>query len=555
MEVDQGIRGWRGWRPAFLWLAIAAMTAALAAPWTAAAQDLGPDQGQHARAVRLSYVDGDVQVAEDGQVTAEHAVVNTPLLQGTTVTTGDAGRAEIQFEDGSIARLAPNSALTLKVLAGDGSSGSAEMEVEHGLAYFELQGTGQDGTTTVDFGNTQVIPSGFTVLRVSYDTPPGELAVFAGNAGLDRDNGTLTLGLHAGENLALSPNDQSEYQLSENIPPDSWDTWNTDRDQELAAEAQQPTAPASVGANPSNPAWNDLDANGTWYDVPDQGYVWSPYEAANSGWDPYGDGNWVFTIGYGYTWASAYPWGYLPYSCGAWNFYNGFGWGWAPGFGGCTPWWGAGYYGGPAIGRRPLGYRPVHRPIAPSRPVRGRPVPLVAVNRMQTPGHTADLPLRNRTTPVSISGHRVQPMRPIPLDSSFGRSAYMGSGSIGAPPLGAAGTPIGAIGVPPGLNLPGRPGYAPARPGFARTPQPVIGNRFPPRGSYGIEPGRAFAPPIAGRPAGGFPAGNPGGFHPAPGAPHGPPAGGGFHGGGGGGGGFHGGGASHGGGAAGGGSR
>ena len=57
----------------------------------------------------------------------------------------------------------------------------------------------------------------------------------------------------------------------------------------------------------------------------------------------------MWTPGYGYLWVSGYPWGYMPFQCGAWNFYDGFGWGWAPGMGGCRPWWGMGFYGGPNL--------------------------------------------------------------------------------------------------------------------------------------------------------------------------------------------------------------
>ena len=48
-----------------------------------------------------------------------------------------------------------------------------------------------------------------------------------------------------------------------------------------------------------------------------QGYIWSPYDAANAGFDPYGIGNWMWTPGFGYIWASGYPWGYMPFQCGA----------------------------------------------------------------------------------------------------------------------------------------------------------------------------------------------------------------------------------------------
>ena len=77
------------------------------------AQPQGP--GQPARAVRLSYVDGQVTLSQGGQVLAQQAVANTPLLEGMQLTTADSGKAEIQFEDGSVARLSPDSSLTLQV--------------------------------------------------------------------------------------------------------------------------------------------------------------------------------------------------------------------------------------------------------------------------------------------------------------------------------------------------------------------------------------------------------------------------------------------------------
>src|SRR5580658_3899913 len=74
------------------------------------AQALAPavradDASPAARAVRLSSVDGQVQLSQGNQVIAETSVANTPLFEGTRVTTADDGRAEIQFEDGSVARL------------------------------------------------------------------------------------------------------------------------------------------------------------------------------------------------------------------------------------------------------------------------------------------------------------------------------------------------------------------------------------------------------------------------------------------------------------------
>ena len=245
-----------------------------------------------------------------------------------------------------------------------------------GLAYFEFQGGGQAGQMSVQFGDAQVTTSGFTVFRVGMDNPPGQVAVFSGNAHLESAGGNVAADLHGGESIALNGASPANYQLAESIEPDSWDEWNSDRDQALTTEAASQTGATANLGEPQNPAWNDLDANGNWYDVPGQGYVWSPYEAANAAFDPYGYGNWMWTPGYGYLWVSGYPWGYMPFQCGAWNYFDGFGWGWAPGFGGCSPWWGSGFYGGPNFGRVPPGYRPIPRPILPRRPINGRPVPL-----------------------------------------------------------------------------------------------------------------------------------------------------------------------------------
>ncbi|MGO9340294.1 MAG: DUF6600 domain-containing protein [Terracidiphilus sp.] len=373
---------------------------------------------QPARAVRLSSVDGGVQLSQGNQVLADGALANTPLFEGTRVVTGDDGRAEIQFEDGSVARLSPNSALTLTVLSGAGPNSQAVITLDGGLGYFELQNGPQSGAMSVKFGDSAATASGFTVLRINLDNPPGELAVFSGNVHLDRGS-ALAVDMHGGESLALSANDATRYTLSETIEPDSWDSWNSDRDQVLTSESAVRTGAANNYAQSSNPAWNDLDANGNWYDVPGQGNIWSPYDASSPGWDPYGSGNWMYSPGFGYTWISANSWGYLPYSCGMWNWYDSFGWGWAPGIGGCNPWWGSGGYIGPNIGAGFGGYRPPMRPRRPGRVASGG---LIPVNRRPTPV-TGTLPARDRTTVVKIAGYTVQPLHPVSPRPVYDHSA------------------------------------------------------------------------------------------------------------------------------------
>ena len=411
-----------------------AAACALGVPSWVAAQPSQQDNGTGARAVRLSYVEGQVQLSMNGTILAQEAPLNTPLFEGTQITTSDDGRAEIQLEDGSVARVAPDSSMTLVVLRQNSSGPETLMRMDSGLGYFELQSGDQSGSMKVEFGNNVVTASGFTVMRVDLDNPPGALAVFSGNARLDgADN--LGVDVHGGETLTLEANGSQPYQLAENIDPNSWDAWNSDRDQSLTAEQADRTKATSTVADSSNPAWSDLDANGNWYDVPGTGYVWSPYEAQSLGWDPYGCGNWVWMPPYGYIWASCESWGYLPYQAGYWGYYSGIGWGWYPGGG--VPWWGYGYglgygyggygYGGGAgwnfnVRNAPNRFHPPVRPrggpVVPgdSRRISRRgggyqPHPVVAFNRLQSTSTSA--PLQTRTTPVVMNGNPVARVRPI----------------------------------------------------------------------------------------------------------------------------------------------
>ena len=175
-------------------------------------QDAGQASGQPARAVRLSTWKARCNSAQGDQVLADQALVNTPLFEGTQLTTVDDGKAEIQFEDGSVARISPDSSLTLNVLRGAGASATAELVVNGGLGYFELQGGSRGGQMRVRFGDSVATASGFTVMRINMDNPPGELAVFSGNAHLERGNRPVRRPARR-RKRALNGTDPSHYDL------------------------------------------------------------------------------------------------------------------------------------------------------------------------------------------------------------------------------------------------------------------------------------------------------------------------------------------------------
>ena len=59
----------------------------------------------HVRIVRLSYEDGSVQMSRANGQGLERAILNSPIVEGSSVVTGTDGLAEVEFENNSNVRL------------------------------------------------------------------------------------------------------------------------------------------------------------------------------------------------------------------------------------------------------------------------------------------------------------------------------------------------------------------------------------------------------------------------------------------------------------------
>jgi hypothetical protein len=392
--------------------------------------------GPTMRAVRLTFAQGAVSVEAAPGSGAQPAQTNMPLLAGSALTTAADGQAEIEFEDGSVIRLTPNSALTLDTLDVNQSGVfTTNVSLQNGLAYAELRSSAQY-RYAINAGGDVLSPIENTTVRIDYDQPPAAFAVFEGTATVARQDGSMRREIRTGELLRADINGSSGFQLTQGIPDDTWDVWNTDRDQAEAAEAQDATPVRDSAAGAQGYGWSDLDADGTWYDVPGQGEVWQPSVAMdNAGFDPYGNGAWVWYPGTGYIWASGYSWGWTPYRCGAWSYYNSFGWGWAPAGCGGLGWgfWPAGHIVNIHVG--PGGYRP---PTVP-RPHPG-PVHPILPTRLDVAGAA---PLAGQTGwgasmrrgPVTINGAVATPLQ---RGTGAATALRSGTGATGVRPTASA---------------------------------------------------------------------------------------------------------------------
>ncbi len=576
------------------WWKMAARAAAIALCMAAAvsgarAQDALWQQdsqgGQNeVRAVRLSDVEGDVQVMSDGSTVFNHAQLNMPVMQGMTLKTGNDGRVEVQFEDGSVARVTPNSSITLDKLSRDQDGTTVTtIGAQTGLSYYELNG--QSGQYTVHFGPMGVTASESTIFRIDLDQDPATLAVTHGTVHVENSEGRSGFDLRTNQTASINFKDISNYDVVDSVQADSWDQWNSDRDQALARISESQTSARGGTGSPDDPAWNDLDYYGNWYDMPGYGQGWAP-SGVDANFDPFGAGSWGYYSGVGYSWISAYPWGWMPYHCGAWNYFGGGpGWMWFPGGCGYGA-FGGGWYPYASVWNTPQGYNVPARPVV--NPARGgvhmpRQYPMVKVNRTPNQRFRGIGQPRMQPRPITINHTTIRPlqasMHPVsrgPLGEGFtgvtarstlrefnggvnsgrmisqpGRLSYATPGQAVNTPGAMVTMPGREVNTPGGMvTMPGR--FAGATAGARMVYTPGAFRSMDNGGRFGGMPAqqRYSSPPsfhVSGPSGGGFHGGGfsgGGGFRggaPSGGGFRGAGGGGGFHGGGGGGG-FHGGG-------------
>jgi len=182
------------------------------------------------------------------------------------------------------------------------------------------------------------------------------------------------------ESVTLYANDAAHYDLNESVDPDSWDAGTP-----IAIKPPRPLKPhlprrlRPRTAQRAEVRWSDLDANGSWYNVPAR-VISGRLPSFRRRLDPTAAATGVVSaVRYIFVPCENMDSCPIPAAPGITSMTLV---GLEPGMGGCNPWWNSGYYPGPAFGEAVSpGYRLPHRPISPRGPVRGHPVPVIVVNR------------------------------------------------------------------------------------------------------------------------------------------------------------------------------
>jgi FecR protein len=326
----------------------------------AAAEDNGALPGDsHVRIVRLSDAKGQLALDRKTGNGFEATMQNMPIVQGEKLKTAD-GYAEVEFEDNSALRLAPNSQVDFPLLALRSSGAKAStMKVVAGTVYVNTEST-KGNEFMLETGDAKMMVAPSTHLRVERNETRTVVSVFSGSVEVQR--GAETTVVAKKESLTLGGDQVAVAKKIEGQPFDAWDKESIDYHQRYAN--------ANTFAGGGNAfGLSDLNYYGSFINGGAFGSFWQPY-LAGAGWSPYGNGLWALYPGAGYSWVSPYPWGWLPYHSGAWSFFPGYGWGWQPGgaWNGLNNMTGGGFAPTGVNGVGAVTAGGVHQPLRPAAP-------------------------------------------------------------------------------------------------------------------------------------------------------------------------------------------
>jgi hypothetical protein len=325
-------------KPRFHSLVLTALACALLALPAAA--------DSQARIVRLSNVQGTVQIDKNAGLGFENAFANLPITQGTQLRTRQNGRAEIEFEDGSTLRLTPNTTVLFNTLGlNDTGQRISTVDLVEGRAY--VNWLGKSDEFTLNFSHEKVDLKQAAHFRVASSSSIAEIASFKNDLEVAGPSGTVKVDKK--KMVTFDVNDHGKSTLAKNFEEDPYDRWDKQSVEYHDQYAKNNSTPYGYG-------YSDLNYYGGYSNLPGYGMLWQPF-FSGVGWNPFMDGAWAWYPGMGYMWASAYPWGWMPFYYGNWMFVPGFGWGWQPG--GFNTWRGGVHY----VGATEAGF---HAPVAPA---------------------------------------------------------------------------------------------------------------------------------------------------------------------------------------------
>jgi len=282
-----------------------------------AGASLRADEGDPpGRVARVSYLNGSVSLQPSGENDWSQATLNYTVTTGDRLYTDQGARAELEVGPFAV-RMSEATDLTLANL----NDQMMQLGLGQGsirVTVYDLPGGNSVEIATPNGALTITQPGSYRV-----DNDANGTLVSVNQGSLQISGGGANQTLESGQAAQLTGTDSVQVSLVAIPAEDDFDQWCASRDGRIRSfQSRQYVSPDTPGAE-------ELDANGTWSEVPEYGPVWYPAGVA-VGWVPYRFGHWAWISPWGWTWVEDEPWGFCPFHYGRWALI-GSAWGWVPG--------------------------------------------------------------------------------------------------------------------------------------------------------------------------------------------------------------------------------
>ncbi|MBI2425690.1 MAG: hypothetical protein HYV27_22885 [Candidatus Hydrogenedentes bacterium] len=267
---------------------------------------------------RISYDAGNtlIKAADEGEYA--YAAVNSLVLPGDTLWVEDGGTSETEFSHGSFLRMADGSKMELVALPP-----SLTLRAWTGSFYLQRLKRASAGAV-LQTPACQVAVEPNSAVRVDIiGEGATTVSVRWGRAVVRTETGDQVVvdpGYRIWVDPGMLPSNPTPFDRAQN---DSFDVWNNERAEALAAS--QISAPIPVEVDESNLGLNDLASYGEWVYVDSRPY-WRPTVVVD--YVPYRYGTWNYLPTVGYCWVGNYPFSYITTHHGYWQHHSRYGWIW-----------------------------------------------------------------------------------------------------------------------------------------------------------------------------------------------------------------------------------
>ncbi len=169
--------------------------------------------------MRISLIEGDVQIKTPDAGDWGYASINTPLAEGDQVWAAQGARVELQLNSGTYIRLNENSALQILSMDSD----SSQFYLLQGNAYFYYDSP-RGSVIQVDTPDASTRAFDRAIFRIDMSDrfQYSDVAVYKGYVETENEVGYTRI--NAGQMVSLGQNTNGEVALMGSS--DNWETWN-----------------------------------------------------------------------------------------------------------------------------------------------------------------------------------------------------------------------------------------------------------------------------------------------------------------------------------------